>query len=39
MNRIVIVWNNIWKVIRDYFAETGCCNNIKIAMNAVDNLK
>ncbi|EGR32636.1 sec7 domain protein [Ichthyophthirius multifiliis] len=39
MNRIVIVWNRIWQVIRDHFANAGQNQNINIAMNAVDNLK
>ncbi|EAS07412.2 guanine nucleotide exchange factor (macronuclear) [Tetrahymena thermophila SB210] len=39
MDRVVIVWNRIWAIIRDHFAEAGCHQNPQIAILAVDSLK
>lgn len=39
MDRVVIVWNRVWAIIRDHFSEVGCHPNPQIAIIAVDSLK
>lgn len=35
MTRINIVWNKIWKIIRDHFSEVGLHTNNEIAKYSV----
>ncbi|KAL5538293.1 hypothetical protein UlMin_042909 [Ulmus minor] len=39
MNRIRLVWSNIWNVLSDFFVTIGCSENLSIAIFAMDSLR
>ncbi|XP_059651532.1 brefeldin A-inhibited guanine nucleotide-exchange protein 2-like [Cornus florida] len=39
MNRIRLVWSNIWHVLSDFFVNIGCSGNLSIAIFAMDSLR
>ena len=39
MNRVRIVWGQIWKVLAEHFTRVGCHANQNIAMFAIDSLR
>ncbi|KAE8665779.1 Brefeldin A-inhibited guanine nucleotide-exchange protein 2 [Hibiscus syriacus] len=39
MNRIRLVWSNIWLVLSDFFVTIGCSENLSIAIFAMDSLR
>lgn len=39
MNRIRLVWSNIWHVLSEFFVTIGCSENLSIAIFAMDSLR
>ncbi|KAL4326081.1 hypothetical protein GQ457_11G001020 [Hibiscus cannabinus] len=39
MNRIRLVWTNIWHVLSDFFVTIGCSENLSISIFAMDSLR
>ncbi|KAE8734457.1 Brefeldin A-inhibited guanine nucleotide-exchange protein 3 [Hibiscus syriacus] len=39
MNRIRLVWSNIWLILSDFFVTIGCSENLSIAIFAMDSLR
>nr|XP_043629578.1 brefeldin A-inhibited guanine nucleotide-exchange protein 2-like [Erigeron canadensis] len=39
MNRIRLVWTNIWNVLSEFFVNIGCSDNLSIAIFAMDSLR
>ncbi|KAG6499169.1 hypothetical protein ZIOFF_038925 [Zingiber officinale] len=39
MNRIRLVWSNIWNVLSEFFVTIGCSENLSIAIFAMDSLR
>ena len=39
MDRVRIVWSQIWKILQVHFQNVGCHDNMRIAMYAIDSLR
>lgn len=39
MNRIRLVWSNIWHALSEFFVTIGCSENLSIAIFAMDSLR
>eukprot|EP01043_Picozoa_sp_COSAG02_P012266 COSAG02_NODE_471_length_21662_cov_70.510040_18_plen_1581_part_00 len=39
MDRVRIVWSQIWKILQVHFQNVGCHENMRIAMYAIDSLR
>ena len=39
MDRVRIVWSQIWKILQVHFQNVGCHSNTRIAMYAIDSLR